>query len=100
MTNLAQQWVINSGKSLECTRDEYDGACIDFAGDFVDSITNGRLVYFDEITCPQWRYHAAVEIDGMIHDLWIDEVMPTQAFLERLGGGKISYPCEEMEMAQ
>jgi hypothetical protein len=97
MINLAQQWVLNSGKSLEGTRDEYDGSCIDFAGDFVDSITNGRLVYFDEIiNCPTWRYHAAVEIDGMIHDLWIDDVMSTEAFLEMLGGGTISYPCEEM----
>lgn len=97
MKNLAQQWVIDSGKTLSGAREEYEGACIDFAGDFLDAIGKGRLAYFNDVGSPLWKYHAAVEIDGLIHDLWFAAVIPTADFLELLGGGWVDYPAEEVE---
>lgn len=94
MKNLAHEWVLAQGKDVEGCREEYDGACIDFAGDFLDSTGRGRMAYFDNIGSSRWRYHAAVEIDGFIHDLWFDLPMPTSDFLEALGGGEVDYPLE------
>lgn len=95
MRNLALFYVLSIGKDVKGVREEYDGACIDFAGDFQDWLQRGRLVYFDALTDPVWKYHCAVEIDGMIHDLWRTKVMPTVQFAESLGCSDISYPCEE-----
>jgi len=98
MRNLARRWVRWTGKTIAQAQQEYDGCCIDFAGDFIEANKQGRLAYFNDIGHPIWKYHAAVEIDGMIHDLWFEAVLPTEQFLsEVLGGGWVDYPGEATE---
>ncbi len=101
LVNLAQKWVLDSGRTLEEVRAEYDGSCIDFSGNFLDAFGRGRLAYFNDIGHPKWRYHAAAEIDGMIHDLWIDKVMTVNRFVTyALQGGWVDYPAEKTEEEQ
>lgn len=53
-----------------------------------------RHVVDDERITPstisrRWRYHAAVEIDGMIHDAWFPEVLPRGEYLQRMFPGQL-----------
>lgn len=92
--NLAHTWVIGCGKTVTEARKEYDDACIDFAGDLIEGIGRGRLAYFNDIGHPRWRYHAAAEIDGIIHDLWSEDAMTVEEFLAVMHGGWVDYPAE------
>ena len=92
--NLAHKFVHNIGKDIKGCRDEYDGSCIDFAGDMIDWLGQGRLAYFETPHNPRWRYHAAVEWRGFIHDLWQEEAMPLDCFMEKIGAIKVEYPTE------
>lgn len=90
MKNLAVQFA-ESKHGLEGTREKYDCACIDFAGDLIDHLGRGRLIYFENPLNTQWRYHAAVEVDGIIHDLWHTELFTTNQFAFLIGA--VSYDC-------
>lgn len=89
--NLARSWIVRCGKTVEQALCEYDDACIDFAGDFLGTVGRGRLAYFETPDNPKWRYHAAVEIDGMVHDLWTEEVMPLDEYMAHIGANKMDY---------
>jgi len=87
--NLAHKFATKGG-TLEQCRADYDGACIDFAGDF-ESAFGGRLVYFETPNNPEWRYHCAVAMDGIIHDLWHTEPMPIDQFAQAIGATSWEY---------
>lgn len=85
---------ISESGSIEAAREEYDGACIDFAGEVHHSVPGSRLAYFDSIFHPAWRYHAAMEFDGWIHDLWYP-LLPLDVFMEAIGADTVEYPAEK-----
>jgi hypothetical protein len=89
--NLAHQFVISQGKCVAGTREEFDGACIDFAGEFIDSIQRGRLAYFETPDNHNWKYHAAVVIDGIVHDLWEEHPVPLDFFMPKIGASSVDY---------
>lgn len=92
--NLAFEFARKGGRTIDQCRADYDGACIDFAGDFAEAF-GGRLAYFETPFSPEWRYHCAVEIDGAIHDLWRDSAMPIKEFAEAIGATEWDYPAEQ-----
>lgn len=94
--NLAHQFAQSLGLTVEEAREAYDGTCIDFAGDFLEDHLhgNGRLAYFGELCDPRWTYHAAVEVDGVIHDLWHDSPLPLDDFMTLIGAATVEYPAE------
>lgn len=94
MVNLALQFAETIG-GVAYVKEIYDCACIDFAGDLQDYLGRGRIAYFETDLNPQWRYHAAVEVDGKIHDLWYPEVMETDEFMFVIGATEVDYPCEK-----
>jgi len=91
--NLAHVFVESLGRDLLEVKEEYDGMCIDFAGDMIDWLGYGRLVYFETPLHPNWRYHAAAEIDGIIHDLWEDEPLELTAYMKKIGATGVDYPA-------
>lgn len=93
MNNLAHKFAGTVG-GIAVAREQYDGACIDFAGDLEDFLGKGRLAYFDAIFHPEWRYHCALEIDGLIHDLWQERPMPMSVFMDVIGASEVEYPAE------
>lgn len=95
MRNVAHQFCQDMGKTIASVRKEYDGACIDFAGDLIDHLGRGRVAYFETTLNLRWRYHAAVEIDGVIHDLWGNEPMPLAVFTKHIGACEVEYPAEQ-----
>ncbi len=96
--NLAHAFALKGYKNLDEAREDFDGGCIDFAGDFVDSLRpKARLAYFETPLNSRWRYHAALELDGWIHDLWADRAMPLDAFMARIGATEVDYPAEGEE---
>jgi hypothetical protein len=97
--NLAHKWVSDQGKCLPGTREEYDGACIDFAGELADTTPGARLAYFETPFNANWRYHAAMELNGIIHDLWQEEPMSLADFMEAIGANSVEYPAEEPQPA-
>jgi hypothetical protein len=98
--NLAHEFAKTQGTSIEVARVLADGSCIDFAGDLIDHLGKGRLAYFELPYHPQWKYHAAVEVDGMIHDLWRDESEPVPLpEYERFIGGTAEYPAEDFQLS-
>lgn len=99
MINLAYQWVQSRGLTVELARAKWGGCCIDFAGDFIEAIGRGRLMYFALPNHPRWKYHAAAEIDGFIHDLWYDEPTPTNEYALYLGCDEYDCPSEDFEDA-
>src|SRR4029078_13045479 len=94
MTNLAHLFCHYIGQDIERVRNEYEDACIFFAGDLIHSLGQGRLAWFDTHLNPTWRYHAAVEIDGVIHDLWQEEPMPLDDYLKLIGATEVEYAAE------
>ena len=97
LQNLAVKWAKSCGRTVQQARKEHDDGCIFVAGEVIEFAGRGRLAYFNDVGHPVWRYHAAAEIDGMIHDLWTDEVMSTEDYLARVMlGGWVDYPAEEV----
>jgi len=92
--NLAHQFVLKAGSTIEGARGYWDGACIDFAGELIDSIGKGRLAYFNTDLNPDWKYHAAVVVDGVVHDLWQDSPIPLPEYLPKIGAVSVEYPAE------
>jgi hypothetical protein len=92
--NLVHANFIARGMTLEQARAGYEGCCIDAAGSFIDTTGIGRLAYFETPFNLKWRYHAAVEIDGMIHDLWGDEPLPLTEYMQQIGATEVDYPAE------
>jgi len=82
------------GKTVEQMQAEYAGGCIEFAGELMHFAGRGRMAYFLTPRHPLWRYHAAVEIDGLIHDLW-HGCIPLEQFIPMIGADGVEYPCEE-----
>lgn len=100
MKNLAHEWATQNFLSLAQARKDYEGMCIDFAGDCQAAI-GGRIAYFETPKNPVWRYHAAIEIDGFIHDLWRDgPPIELVLFMEAIGSTQVEYPAEEEELRE
>jgi hypothetical protein len=97
MKNLAHEWVKGRGLTVEQARSEWDGVCVEFAGELADA-HGGRLAYFDDPPkIWKWKYHAAAEINGMIHDLWRDgPAIPLGQYEDEMGCDA-EYPAEEKE---
>ena len=92
---FVKRFVAQNFESLDKAKEEYDGACIEFAGDLTDSTPGARLAYFEGIAHPAWRYHAAMEFGGWVHDLWLP-MMPLDVFMSAIGAAKVEYPAEDM----
>jgi hypothetical protein len=98
MNNLAHDWVASIPKTLAEARADWEGQCIDFAGDLEAAVGVGRIAYFETPDNEVWKYHAALEIDGMIHDLWHDgPALPLAEYMNTIGASTVEYPSEEEE---
>lgn len=86
--NLAHRYVLESAKCIAGTREEYDGACIDFAGECAEKY-GGKIAYFDTPLNPRWRYHAAMILNEVIHDLWEEEPIPVRPFMDGIGASSM-----------
>lgn len=93
--NLAHQYAESNYGSVSGAMDANDGCCIDFAGELVDTTPGSRLAYFDTPRHPRWKYHAAMELSGMIHDLWSEHPMPLDEFMKSIGADAVEYPAHE-----
>jgi|SRR6185436_1891282 len=84
-------------KHRQETVDDWDGECMDLAdrmSKWLDKkgIEHDRLwlerersnEWLKSIYNHRWVYHVVVEIDGMIHDPWFAEVLPTEEYLKRM----------------
>lgn len=91
--NQAFDFCASLGKTVAEARADYDGCCIDFAGDFVTA-RGGRLAYFRTPLHQKWCYHASPLIDGFIHDLWTDNPMPLAEFILHIGAENVEFPAE------
>lgn len=96
MTNLAHKFVHSRDQTVANARKEYDDACIDLAGDMLEGlqIPGSKLAYFETPYNGLWRYHAAVEVDGWIHDLWFDDPMPLKFYMRFIGASSVDYTAE------
>lgn len=101
MKNLAHEYALKFKASVQEAREDWSGFCIDFAGDFTGSKKGRRLKarmpYFDDLDNWNWKYHCSIEVDGMVHDLWMDEPMKLEHFMQRIGANAVEYPAEEKE---
>ena len=96
MNNLAH--TVIAPFTVAEARGYYDGCCIEFVGEvMMERIPGGRLAYFLTPGHATWRYHAAFELNGIIHDLWQDQPMPLEDFMRAIGADEVEYPAEEME---
>lgn len=91
---LAERLAIKECGSVASAQERYGGCCIDFAGELTDATPGARLAYFDNISHPAWRYHAAMQLDGWIHDLWYP-MMPLDTFMAAIGAPTVEYPAED-----
>ncbi len=82
------------GCSVESLREEFAGACIDFAGELCERVPGARLAYFDNLKHPAWKYHAAMVFDGWVHDLWYP-LLPLRLFMLTIGASQVEYPSEQ-----
>lgn len=96
MKNLAHEWALKHRGDIEGTRSEFDGACIDFAGELVDATPGARLAYFGNLDNKAWKYHAAMVLNGIVHDLWMAEPKPLDLFMRHIGAIEVEYPAEEV----
>lgn len=78
--NLAKRYLEMTGQSLE----EFDGFCIDLAGDVVENYGGEAIAYQDDPG--PWRYHAAPIINGEVHDPHLDDPVDENEWLEIWGG--------------
>lgn len=94
LSPFVERFVYARCASIQAVRDEYDGACIDFAGDLCEEVPGARLAYFDGLDHPAWKYHAAMVLDGWVHDLWYP-MLPLDVFMSAIGATTVEYPSEE-----
>lgn len=85
--------------TIEKAQEEYSGMCIDFAGELQDSIPGSRLAYFEPLHNSVWRYHAAVEFGGWIHDLWFP-MFPLSTFMLTIGATTVEYPADPSTLSR
>lgn len=90
--NLAHEFAIKTHGELHGARAYWDGSCIEFAGELLEYAGRGKMAYFDDPpNLYQWKYHAVAVIDGMVHDLWQDEEMTVDEYMEKIGAIEIEY---------
>lgn len=98
MKNLAHEYALSIGLTVEQAQKDWDGACIEFAGDFVDSemgnLAKARMAYFDTPHNPFVKYHCTIEVGTYIHDLWMDEPVPLDEYIHLVGAETVEYPAE------
>jgi hypothetical protein len=111
--NLALAYVAANGKDADEARYDYDGCCLDFADRLQHWLDEkqlpNRLLYFernykrdgDGPLSPssldaRWRFHAAVECEGLVHDLWLDRALPLPEYLKAMFPGQ-RVQCEAFE---
>ena len=85
-----------TGKTIEALQEEFAGYCIEFAGQLCELVPGSRLAYFDNLRHPAWRFHAAMEYGGWVHDLWYP-LFPVNLFMLTIGADTIEYPAEDAE---
>ena len=53
----------------------WDGACLELVDHILHRFPAGRTLWIDLINHPEWRYHAVLVLDGIVHDAWHPDVM-------------------------
>ncbi len=49
----------------------WDGICIELVNDLLHSHPTGAILYVDNLPIEhEWRYHAALVLDGIVYDAW------------------------------
>lgn len=78
--NLAARYLEMTGQTVE----DYDGFCIDLAGDVVENFGGEAIIWQDD--AGPWRYHAAAVVGGVVHDAWLREPLTEQQWLDTWDG--------------
>lgn len=89
-SRFVESYANTKGVSVEQLRENFSGCCVDFAGELCDFVPGSRLAYFEDLKHPAWKYHAAMEFDGWIHDLWYP-MLPVDTFMVTIGASKLEY---------
>lgn len=48
---------------------EFDGWCLELVNDLLHKYPDGEILYLEFVSGP-WKYHAALVLDGIVHDAW------------------------------
>jgi hypothetical protein len=115
--NLALAYVAAKGIDADKARYDWDGCCLDFADElqhWLDAKKKRyRLLYFERANerayehfgdgplipsslDARWRFHAAVECEGLVHDLWIEDALPLPEYLKAMFPGQ-RVSCEAFD---
>ncbi len=105
MINLAHRYAMEDlAMSPELARKEFDGFSIEFCDSLMKWLDANKIAYRllalaeqDEgnLHCAfgSWRGHSVLEIDGKIHDLWFDPVLPTAQYIHQM------FPAQKVQIA-
>jgi len=96
MENVVRQFLKENKKRLS----DYDGFCLELVDDvlhFLDDTVDAKVIYMDvpregrllashafSFWGGNWRYHAAVFIDGLVHDGLFKHPMPVNKYLRKM----------------
>ena len=70
---------------------EWDGACLDLVDDLLHKHPDGDILYVENIT-GRWSYHAALVLDGVVHDPWFPNVkLPPAEYVREVFGDDATF---------
>lgn len=66
----------------------WEGWCLELVNELLGKHPDGDILYVAlRDTHPTWRYHAAIVVDGIVHDAWHPTVrLPPAEYVERVFG--------------
>jgi len=84
--------VLPTGEALE----EYDGQCLELVNELLHEHPEGAILYVEplgrrafDVGYGGWKYHAALLLDGIVHDAWFPEArLPPEEYIAHVFGAR------------
>jgi len=89
--NRAREYLDSVGEPIA----QYEGFCLELADEVLWFINDdsAQIIYLDApnggvlfptVSRSRWSYHAAVFLDGLVHDAWLEEALPVKDYLRKM----------------
>ncbi len=90
MENTSERLSVASFPLASEVLDEWWGACLELVNELLWSHPTGQILYVEDLPeDSDWRYHAALVLDGVVYDAWHPHVQlaPAEYVREVFGPG-------------
>jgi hypothetical protein len=66
---------------------EWEGWCLELVNELLRTYPDSDILYVDLMDHPRWTYHAAIVVDGIVHDAWHPDVrLPPAEYVRKVFG--------------